>query len=266
MGFKYLNVSRDGHVERVALNRPDVRNALNEGLIAELTWWGNSVACDGSVHVIVLEGEGPSFCAGADLETMARVATFTHEQNIDDGNEMARMFHTLDRLPVPVIGRVHGAALGGGVGLVAVCDIVVAADDAVFGFTEVRLGLIPAVIAPYVLAKIGRSAARELFLTGERFNAARANTLGLVHSVVPAAALDEAVQRYIDQLALGAPGALCAAKQLIAEIGRRGATDVASLCAEAIASRRASLEGQEGLRAFLEKRKPNWTAAPVKQP
>src|SRR5262245_62723927 len=161
MGFKYLDVRRDGPIERHVLNRPDVRNAFNEGMLSELTWWANSVACDGSVRLVVLEGAGPTFCAGADLEWMGRMAGFTHDQNVDDATEMARMFQALDRLAIPVIGRVHGAALGGGAGLVAICDIVVAAENTTFGFTEVRLGLIPAVIAPYVLAKIGRSGTRE---------------------------------------------------------------------------------------------------------
>jgi methylglutaconyl-CoA hydratase len=269
MGFKYLGVRRDGPIERLVLNRPDVRNAFNEGMLSELTWWASSVACDGSVRLVVLEGAGPTFCAGADLEWMGRMAGFTHDQNIDDATEMARMFQALDRLAIPVIGRVHGAALGGGAGLVAICDIVVAAENTTFGFTEVRLGLIPAVIAPYVLAKIGRSATRELFLTAEKFDAGRARTLGLVHKIVPEPELDTAVAAYAHEILQGAPGALCAAKQLLADIGRRGATDVASLCVEAIAARRMSAEGQEGMRAFLEKRKPSWItdarqAAPTK--
>ncbi len=206
----------------------------------------------------MLEGAGPTFCAGADLDWMRRMAGFNHDQNVDDATEMARMFQALDRLPVPVIGRVHGAALGGGAGLVAICDIVVAAEQTIFGFTEVRLGLIPAVIAPFVVAKIGRSATRELFLTAERFDPARAHTLGLVHKIVPEHELDAAVAGYAREIMQGAPGALCAAKQLLSEIGRRGPSDVASLCVEAIASRRVSAEGQEGIKAFLEKRKPAW--------
>jgi methylglutaconyl-CoA hydratase len=261
MGFKYLDVRRQGGTEHLILNRPAVRNAFNEGMIAELNWWADSVATDRSVRAVVLEGAGSVFCAGADLEWMGRVAGYTREQNLLDASELARAFLALDRLPMPVVGRVQGAALGGGAGLVAICDIVVAASDAVFGFTEVRLGLIPAVIAPFVMAKIGRSAARELFLTGDRFDADRARGLGLVHAVVPASVLDAKVGRYVDELLLGAPGALAQAKQLIAEVGRRGAADVASLCAEAIALRRVSDEGQEGIRAFLEKRTPVWRSS-----
>jgi methylglutaconyl-CoA hydratase len=260
MGFKHLDIRRNGPIERLVLNRPEVRNAFNEGMIAELTWWANSVSCDGSVRLVVLEGAGPTFCAGADLEWMGRMAEFSHDQNVDDATEMARMFQAMDRLPVPVIGRIHGAALGGGAGLVAICDIVVAAENTIFGFTEVRLGLIPAIIAPFVLAKIGRSATRELFLTAERFDAGRAHTLGLVHKIVPESGLDAAVAGYVHELMQAAPGALCAAKQLLAEIGRRGPSDVASLCVEAIATRRVSAEGQEGMKAFLEKRKPAWVA------
>jgi methylglutaconyl-CoA hydratase len=260
MGFKHLDIRRDGPIERLVLNRPEVHNAFNEGMIAELTWWANSVSCDGSVRLVVLEGAGPTFCAGADLEWMGRMAAFSHDQNVDDATEMARMFQAMDRLPVPVIGRIHGAALGGGAGLVAICDIVVAAENTIFGFTEVRLGLIPAIIAPFVVAKIGRSATRELFLTAERFDAGRAQTLGLVHKIVPASGLDAAVGAYAHELMQAAPGALCAAKQLLAEIGRRGPSDVASLCVEAIATRRVSAEGQEGIKAFLEKRKPAWVS------
>ena len=258
MGFRYLDVRRDGGVEYLTLNRPDVRNAFNDGVITELTWWADSVAADRGVRVVVLAGAGQTFCAGADLEWMRRMAGFSLQENLDDASDMARMFLTLDRLPVPLIGRVQGAALGGGAGLAAICDIVVASDTAVFGFTEVRLGLIPAVIAPFVLGKIGRSAARELFLTGARFSAERARVLGLVHAVVPEADLDGAVTGYVAELLAGAPGAIAAAKHLIAECSKRSATDAAALCSEAIAQRRASPEGQEGIKAFLEKRSPNW--------
>ena len=258
MGFRYLDIRRDGGVEYLTLNRPDVRNAFNEGVITELTWWADGAARDATLRAVVLAGAGPAFCAGADLEWMRRVAAYTREQNVDDAHTMARLFATLDRLPVPLVGRVQGAALGGGAGLVAVCDIVVAAEDATFGFTEVKLGLIPAVIAPFVLAKIGRSAARELFLTGVRFGAARAQTLGLVHRVVPAAQLDEGVSGYLRELMTGAPGAIAAAKALVAEVARRSPADTAAACSEAIADRRASDEGREGIAAFLEKRPPRW--------
>jgi methylglutaconyl-CoA hydratase len=171
---------------------------------------------------------------------------------------MSQMFSSLDQLPMPLVGRIHGAALGGGAGLAAVCDIVVAEESTVFGFTEVRLGIIPAVISPFALAKIGRSAARELFLTGDRFPAERARQIGLVHAVVPAAELDAAVQTYLDAILQSGPEAIAAAKALIRRVWSANAADAAALTASAIAARRTSAEGQEGLRAFLDKRTPGW--------
>ena len=260
MAFDCISVRRDGAVEQVVLNRPAVRNAFNEHAIRELTWWADSAAKDRNLRVAVLSGTGPVFCAGADVTWMSRMIGFTQQENIEDAAEMGRLFLALDRLPVPLIGRVHGAALGGGAGLCAVCDIVVAAEDAVFGFTEVKLGIIPAVISPFVLAKIGRSAARELFLTGARFSAARAREIGLVHAVVPAAQLDENVAGYVRELLTSAPEAIGAVKVLIPEVARRGPGEATAFTSEAIARRRASAEGQEGLRAFLEKRTPAWIA------
>jgi len=172
------------------------------------------------------------------------------------------MFLALDRLPVPLIGRVHGAAMGGGTGLAAVCDVVVAASDAVFGFTEVKLGLVPAVIAPFVLAKIGRSAARELFLTGARFGAARAKEIGLAHAVVPAADLDATVQAYLAEILAAGPEAVRTAKALIAAAWTLPPDEAAGLAAEILATRRTSAEGQEGIRAFLEKRRAAFHSAP----
>ena len=168
------------------------------------------------------------------------------------------MFRELDQLPVPLIGRIHGAAIGGGSGLAAVCDIVVAAEDAVFGFTEVKLGVIPAVISPFVIAKIGISAARELFLTGARFPAARAYKMELVHAVVPAAQLDETIDRYVAEIVTGGPEAIAASKDLMRDVVNAPIGDAAAMTAKALAARRASDEGQEGLKAFLEKRKPRW--------
>jgi methylglutaconyl-CoA hydratase len=258
MGFKYLNVERQDGIERLVLNRPDVRNAFNEGMIAELTWWADSVSSDRSVRLVIIEGAGPVFCAGADMDWMGRMATFSLEQNVDDATEAARLFGTLDRLPVPVIGRVHGAALGGGAGLAAICDIVIAAENAVFGFTEVRLGLIPAVIAPFVMAKIGRSAARELFLSGERFEAVKACEIGLVRYAVPEEDLDQAVEARVGALLQSGPRAVAEAKALIREVAWRRVEDVQRYTVERIADLRISAEAQEGMKAFLEKRKPYW--------
>jgi methylglutaconyl-CoA hydratase len=185
---------------------------------------------------------------------------YSHAENVRDARAMARMFEALDTLPIPLIGRVHGAALGGGVGLAAVCDIVVAAEDAAFAFTEVKLGIVPAVISPYALAKIGRSAARELFLTGARFSAARAKEIGLVHALADASELDRVVAKYANDLVTSGPEAVAAAKRLIAEVhGRRRASAI-EYSIDAIAERRVSKEGQEGMGAFLAKRPPSWLA------
>jgi methylglutaconyl-CoA hydratase len=199
------------------------------------------------------------FSAGADLEWMRTVAGFTPEENRRDAEGLALLFETIDLAPKPVVARVQGAALGGGCGLVAVADVAVASAEAHFGFTEVRLGLVPAVISPFVLRKIGPSAARELFLTGERFGADKARAIGLVHRVVPASELDSAVDERVRELLQAAPGAVAAAKALVREVAGRAPADVRDLTAACIAERRASGEGQEGLRAFLEKRKPGWS-------
>jgi methylglutaconyl-CoA hydratase len=253
-----LDVAQDGPVVRVTLNRPDVRNAFNEELIAEMTAWAESVRSTGPARVAVLAGAGKVFSAGADVTWMSKMVGYSHEENVRDARAMAQMFEALDRLPIPLVGRIHGAALGGGAGLTAVCDIVVAAEDAAFAFTEVKLGIIPAVISPYVLAKIGRSAARELFLTGARFSAARAREIGLVHAVADAADLDRVVAKHVNDLLTSGPEAVAAAKRLVAEVASRDRQSAVEYSAEAIAERRVSKEGQDGMRAFLEKRPPSW--------
>lgn len=256
--YRHLVVKRAGPIEYLTLNRPEVRNAFNGEVVRELREWAEAVSADAGLRAVVLAGAGPVFCAGGDLEWMARAASFTREENLADASAMAAMFAALDRLPVPLVGRVHGAAMGGGVGLAAVCDLVVAADTAVFALSEVRLGLVPSVVGPYVLAKIGRSAARELFLTGARFGARRALEVGLVHEVVPEADLDEAVGRHLQALLASGPEAVSAAKALIARVAGLPAGAAAPITIEAITERRTSREGQEGMRAFLEKRKPAW--------
>jgi methylglutaconyl-CoA hydratase len=253
-----LIIQTEGPVVRVTLNRPDVRNAFNEDLIAALTTWADSIAAGGPVRVAVLSGAGRVFCAGADLTWMAKMVGYTHEENVRDARRMARMFEALDTLPIPLIGRVHGAALGGGVGLAAVCDIVVAAEDAAFAFTEVKLGILPAVISPYAIGKIGRSAARELFLTGARFTAERAKEIGLVHAVAEPQDLDRVVAKYVNDLVTSGPEAVAAAKRLIADVAGRPRDSAVDYSVEAIAERRVSKEGQEGMGAFLAKRPPSW--------
>jgi methylglutaconyl-CoA hydratase len=256
--FEHLMTRRDGAVEYVTLNRPDVRNAFNSNLITELAAWAAAIAADRTVRAVVLAGAGRMFCAGADVAWMAETVTYTEEQNLHDAQAMSSMFNAIDTLPVPVIGRVHGAALGGGAGLACVCDVVIADENTIFGFTEVKLGIIPAVISPFALAKIGRAAARELFLTGARFSAIRAKEIGLVHAVVPAAEMDDAVERFVQEFLSAAPGAIAAAKALIPEVWGRSRDEGQAITAKAIAERRVSPEGQEGLRAFLEKRSPRW--------
>ena len=265
MPYEYLTTKRDGAVEYVTLNRPDVRNAFNEHVIADLAEWAartRDAAERHDIRVAVLAGAGKMFCAGADVTWMAKTVQYTEEENLRDATAMSKMFAALNELPLALIGRVQGAALGGGAGLAAVCDIVVAAEDAVFGFTEVKLGILPAVISPFALAKIGRSAARELFLTGARFTASRAKEIGLVHAVVSAADLDETVAAYVRELQSAGPEAVAAAKALIPSVWERTVADAMPLTARAIAARRVSPEGQEGLKAFLDKRSPRWSGKP----
>jgi methylglutaconyl-CoA hydratase len=250
---------REGPVLRITLNRPDVRNAFDEELIAALTAAAAEAAEDKALRAVVLAGSGKTFCAGADIAWMSKAIAYTQRENLSEAEDVARMLERLDTLAVPLIGRIHGAALGGGVGLAAVCDIVIAAEDAVFALSEVKLGILPAVVAPYVLRKIGVSAARELFLTGVRFSAARAREIGLAHEVVPAPELDRAVGRRLSEILTAGPGAVGIAKALIREIAGANPRDVIGLTTNTIAMQRVSDEGQEGLRAFLEKRKPRWT-------
>jgi methylglutaconyl-CoA hydratase len=257
--YQHLQTRRDGPVEYVTLNRPDVRNAFNPQLIAELSAWAAQTRSDDAVRVAVLGGAGKLFCAGADVGWMAETVRYSEAQNVQDATTMSQMFAALDTLPVPLIGRVHGAALGGGAGLAAVCDVVVADEDAIFGFTEVKLGIIPAVISPFALAKIGRSAARELFLTGARFSAQRARDIGLAHAVVPLAEMDEAIDRFVREFLTAGPRAIGAAKALIARVWAEPFEDAQRITAKAIAERRVSPEGQDGLNAFLGKKKPSWS-------
>ena len=258
MMFKYLVTERKGAVEYLTLNRPDVRNAFNEEVIAELMAWARSAAYDTALRVVVLSGAGKVFSAGADANWMAKMVGYSHDENVQDATRMAEMFLALNTIPAAMIARVHGAALGGGAGLTAVCDIAVAEDAALFGFTETKLGILPAVISPYVLPKIGPSAARELFLTGMRFSALRAKEIGLVHAVVPSDALDARVQMYVDELLSASPTGVAAAKALIPQVWGRSPQDAMAVTASAIASQRVSPEGQDGLKAFLEKRTPRW--------
>jgi len=248
-------------VARVFLDRPDVHNAFNAELIGELRAAFRRLADETpeQLRAVVLAGNGPSFCAGADVTWMRASLGLTREQNEQDAMVMAEMFDAIDRCPVPVIARVHGAALGGGMGLCAVSDLVIAEAGAKFGFTEVRLGILPAVISPFVIAKIGETHARALFPSGKRFDATRALRIGLVHEVVEGEeALDAAVDAAVDDLLAAGPTAARAAKAIVREVRGLPHESTRWHTARRIAGQRTSPEGQEGLRAFLEKRDPAW--------
>ena len=258
MSHGTVAVTREGVISRVTLNRPDIRNAFNDQMLEDLLEAFETIRDDPSVRVVILTGEGKAFCAGADLHWMKRVLEYTYEQNYEDSLRLARMLHTIYSCPKPVIGRINGHAIGGGTGMVAVCDITIAAESAVFAFSETKLGLTPATISPYLLKRMGERPLRELFLTGERFSGQRAVELGLVDRVVPLDELDKAVDEKVDLLLTSGPDALAVSKELIRGIGERSLDDNGPYTAEVIARCRMSDEGQEGMNAFLDKRKPNW--------
>jgi methylglutaconyl-CoA hydratase len=248
----------------LTLNRPDVHNAFAQQLILELTEALQNAADDPAVRILVLHGAGKSFSAGADMNWMSSMVNASAEENEQDAQLLARMLRRLNYFPKPTIARVHGAAFGGGVGLVACCDIAIAADSAQFALTEVRLGLVPAVISPFVFRRIGESQARRYFLTAERFDAATAERIGLVQLVVPANELDATLARQIELLLQGGPHALKQAKKLVFSVAGHDNTRQRQIDednARLIARLRVSEEGQDGLRAFLDKRDPSWRAA-----
>lgn len=256
---------REG-VLAVSLNRPDVRNAFNEKVISELFETFEKIRDDDSVRVVILRGEGSVFSAGGDLNWMKAAVQYNFDENLKDTRTLAQLFRLMNECPKPVIGAVQGAAIGGGVGLVSVCDSVVTTQDTQFSLSEVRLGLIPACIGPFVIAKIGASHARALFVTAERFGAAKAQAIGLVHEVVAdAAALEEAVNRICVNILQAGPGAVTAAKDLVHNLSwpeKRGThPDCLEYVARSLAELRVSAEGQEGVKAFLEKRQPKWQGA-----
>ena len=255
-----LQVERRGGEVWWTLDRPDVRNALDDALIATLRGEARALAADASADVLVLAGAGVSFCAGADLAWMRRMRDYDEQRNLDDAVAVAELFHAIASLPMPVVARVHGAALGGGAGLLAVSDIVIAADDTQVGFTEARVGILPATIAPYVIRRIGIAAARTLFLRAHRMSAADAHRLGLVDEICAAADLDAVIRQRLDEIALGAASSHRATKALLAALAPLPEAAERRLTAEAIARQRVSDDGQEGLRAFLERRAPSWQA------
>jgi methylglutaconyl-CoA hydratase len=252
---------QSSHQDRIAIvtiRRPQVRNALNTQLIDELTSAFTELRIDEHLHGVVLASEGDVFCAGADINMMREAANYSEEENYNDALRLSDMLYTINTFPCPVIGRVQGHALGGGVGLVSVCDIVIAAETARFAFSEVKLGIAPAVISPYAIRKIGETNARMLFVTGERFSATRAQSIGLVHSVVASDYLDEAIQKALNELLSGGPQAIRASKALALQIGHMSEEQARQHTARLNAQLRVSAEGQDGLNAFLEKRSPRW--------
>lgn len=257
--MKYLELGFESGVATVTLNRPEVRNAFNDEVIAEITAVFSELAERSEVRCIVLAGNGPAFCAGADLNWMKRMADYTRDENIADAAALAKMLRVLYNCPKPTIARVHGDAYAGGVGLVAVCDMAVCADSAQFCLSEARLGLAPATISPYVIRAMGARAAHRYFLTAERFNAAEALRLGFVHEVVPADQLDGAVGALAQALLQAGPAAVKACKALVQDIAGKDITQLLiDRTVHGIADIRVSDEGREGIQAFLGKRKPNW--------
>lgn len=259
MTYATLAIAIDGRLATVTLNRPDVRNAFNEQAIAEIKQAFDELGSNGEVRAIVLAANGPAFCAGADLNWMKKMAAYTHAENNADALQLADMLRTIYLCPKPVVAKVQGDCYAGGMGLVAACDIIVAAQEANFCLSEVKLGLIPATISPYVIKAMGENAARRYFLTAERFSAQEAHRIGYAHEVVPAAGLDAAVAAIAKALLANSPNAVQQAKRLVRDVAGQPVND--ALLADTalrIAHIRASEQGREGVQSFLEKRKPDW--------
>ncbi len=256
--FYKLDIDQKG-VATVTLNRPELHNAFNDELIRELITCFSDLEKNSGVRLVILTGEGKSFCAGADLNWMKRMKDYSHAENVKDSQNLAELFTVINRFSRPVIGKINGSALGGGAGLVACCDYVVAVDTAMIAFTEVRLGLLPAVISPFVIAKIGESHARATFLSGAKISMARAFVMGLVHQVTTAEALDSEIEKVVADFLLAGPVAAVKAKELINTVIRSESIEGArDYTCETISTARASTEGQEGMSALLEKRKASW--------
>jgi methylglutaconyl-CoA hydratase len=256
--YQTLDVGRDGPILRVRLNRPDVRNAFNGVVVDELHDAFTAVDADATVRVVVLSGHGKSFSAGADLAWMQEQAELPADRNEQGARCMARMFLAIARCKKPVVAAIHGHALGGGTGLTAAVDIAYCTEDCQFGLTEVKLGIVPAVISPFVLQKIGAGRARTLFLTGERFDGREAQRIGLVQRAVPEAELEATVQRTVGELLAAGPAAVASAKELIRAVADLTLEDAIPVTSQWIAGLRATPEAREGFAAFLGKRKPDW--------
>jgi len=257
--FETISYKLADKIATITLDRPEVHNAFNEVMIAELTGIFKRISADENVRVVVLTGNGKSFSAGADLNWMKKMIDYSYEQNLDDSLKLADLFYLMYSLSKPIIARVNGAAIGGGTGLVAVCDIAIASEDAKFSLSEVKLGLVPACISPYVIRKVGEGRCREFFLTGERLTAQRALEAGLVNQVVAAEQLDKAVEEKASQLISSGPKALAMCKELLGKVPGLGFDEAKTYTADMIARMRIGDEGQEGMNAFLNKRKPKWS-------
>jgi len=261
VNWQTLEIDKQDKVAAVILNRPEVRNAFNETAIAEIAQAFRELGADDNIRVIVLAAKGPAFCAGADLNWMKKMAGYTYEENRADAAQLAAMLHTIDSCPKPTVAKVQGDCYAGGMGLAAACDIAIAAESVNFCLSEVKLGLIPATISPYVIKSMGENAARRYFLTAERFSAQEALRIGFVHAVVSPEALDAAVEEVVKALALNSPHAVKEAKRLVREVAGMPLSDaLIADTAQRIADIRSSEEGKEGVRAFLEKRKPGWSS------
>ncbi len=256
--YKTIEISRNGPVARIWLDRPEVKNAFNEELIAEMTEVCQAFAGDESTRVVTLSGRGEVFCAGADLNWMQKVGAYTYEENHEDARRFAAMMEGLYRLPQATIAAINGPCIGGGVGLASACDVAVASDRAFFSLAEIRLGIAPAVISPYVIRKIQERKAREFFLTGKRFDAAKAYEIGLLSTVVAHDEFEAAVEKWEKSFLRSAPGAIKVCKELIARVSRSSIPDVQDYTAEVISKLRMAPEGREGFTAFFEKRRPKW--------
>ncbi|MGF1472566.1 MAG: enoyl-CoA hydratase-related protein [Rubrobacteraceae bacterium] len=257
-GFENLKVRSEGFVLHVSLDRPDKHNALNDALIGELRDCFEELVADDTIRAVVLSGEGRSFCAGADIGYMRDTAEFSYEENLEDARRLGAMFRAVDECPKPVVAAVRGAAIGGGAGLVAAADVAVAEEGTIFAFSEVRLGIAPATIAPFVVRKIGPSHVRRLFLTGERFETGEARELGLVHEAVEEGGLEAAAGEKVDALLQGGPAAQAEIKRLLRRIEFAEPPEVLEEMSTLISELRTGPEGQEGLGAFVEKREPGW--------
>ena len=255
----HLQIDTTAGLATVTLNRPDVRNAFNEDVIAELTQAFSQLGQQADVRCIVLAANGPAFCAGADLNWMRRIADYSHAENLADAAQLAEMLRVIHTCPKPTVARIQGDVVAGGTGLVAVCDVAVTVDTAHFCLSEVKLGLIPATISPYVIRAMGERAAHRYFLTAERFNAAEALRIGFVHEVVSAEALDATVAQITRALLAASPDAVTTCKQLVHDVaGQEISSALVAMTVQAIASSRTSAHGREGVQSFLQKRKPNW--------